>query len=320
MPDPHAPPRVSAIIPCYKGERYVADAVDSVLAQTEPRVEAILIDDGSPDASVAVLEPFLSDPRVRLLRHDQNRGIAAARNTGLRASSAEFVGFLDQDDLWLPDKVERQLAVFDEGPSDLGLVFSPVDTQDLDGRAVRVIDVACVPSDFNEMTCVDALRSLYKANFIITASVLLRRECFEVLGLLDEAIVGGADDYEFWLRLGTRFSMRHHDVVAAVRRVHGDNFSANTERLVTDTLDFAVRIGRENAALADLVEPKLAWLYTRLGSYHRNLGSYSKARAAYQESLGHAFSVRTVMLQAATLLGPLGGWIFQMRRERLTDR
>ncbi len=318
MPDPHEPPRVSAIIPCYKGERYILDAVESVLAQTTPRVEVIVVDDASPDASVALLEPLLSDPRVRLLRHDENRGIAAARNTGLRASSAEFVGFLDQDDLWLPDKVERQLAVFDGGPPDLGLVFSPVDTQDLDGRESRIIEVAPVPQGFNGMARADALRSIYRANFVVTASVLLRRDCFEALGPLDETIVGGADDYEFWLRLGTSYSMRYLDHAAAVRRVHGDNYSANTERLVADALVFAARIGRDNAELADLVEPKLAWLHSRLGSYHRNQGDYSRARAAYRESLGHSFRARTVLLLAASWFGPLAGWAFRRRRERLT--
>ncbi len=105
MPGPRETPRVSAVIPCYNGERYVVDAVESVFAQTEPRVEVIVVDDCSSDSSVALLEPLLSDPRLRILRHSGNRGIAAARNTGIRASSAEFVGLLDQDDLWLPDKI-----------------------------------------------------------------------------------------------------------------------------------------------------------------------------------------------------------------------
>jgi len=318
MPDPQEQPRVSAIIPCYKGEAYVVDAVESVLAQTAPRVEAIVVDDASPDASVALLEPLLSDPRVRLLRHDTNRGIAAARNTGLRASSAEFVGFLDQDDLWLPDKVERQLAVFDDGPDDLGFVFSPVETRDLEGREVRIIEIAPVPLNLNGMARADALRSLYRANFVVTASVLLRRECFEILGLLDETIVGGADDYEFWLRLGTRYSIRYLDRATAVRRVHGDNYSADTERLLADTLVFAERIGRDNAELVDLVEPKLAWLHARLGSYRRNEGDYSRAREAYRESLDHAFRARTALLLAASWFGPLAAWAFRRRRERLT--
>ncbi|MCD4689923.1 glycosyltransferase [bacterium] len=117
MPDSDKTPRVSVIIPCYGGERFVVAAVESVLAQTEPRVEVIVVDDHSPDGSRAVLEPLLSNPRVRLLTHNENRGIAAARNTGLRTSDAEFIGFLDQDDLWLPGKIELPLGVFADGPA-----------------------------------------------------------------------------------------------------------------------------------------------------------------------------------------------------------
>ena len=217
MSEPTGPPRVSAIIPCYNGERCVADAVESVLAQTEPRVEAIVVDDASPDASARVLEPLLANPRVRLLRHEENRGIAAARNTGIRASRAEFIGFLDQDDLWLPDKTERQLAVFDSHGSDIGLVLSPVDTQDMDGTPLRVLQSMRPPERLAEMSRTDALRALYRGNFVTTASVLVRRSCFDELGLLDEAVRGGSDDYEFWLRLATRYRLMTTDGTTAVR-------------------------------------------------------------------------------------------------------
>jgi glycosyltransferase involved in cell wall biosynthesis len=320
MADSHTVPKVSAIIPFYKGERFVADAVRSVLAQTEPSVEAIVIDDGSPDSASDALGPLLADPRVRLLTHERNRGIAAARNTGLRASDAEFVGFLDQDDLWLPEKTERQLAVFDGSPADIGLVFSPVETRDAEGHALRTLDSVGVPQGLNEMSRTDALRSLYRGSFVVTASVLLKRECFEVLGVLDEGIHGGADDYEFWLRLGTRYRMRYLDTVTAVRRMHGGNFSADLERLVADTLVFAERVGRSDPELEDLVDSKLAWLHARLGSYYRNEGLFAKARASYRASLERSFSARTALLLAAASLGPLGGWFFRVRRGRLTGR
>lgn len=315
MPDT---PRVSAIIPCFNGERYIADAVRSVLAQTEPSVEAIVIDDASPDGSVDALASLLEDPRVRLIRHDENRGIAAARNTGIRASSAEFIGLLDQDDLWLPEKTAKQLAVFDRSPDDLGLVFSAVQTRVMDSGDPDVMPAVQPPVHLNEMERRDALRALYRANFIETASVLVRRRCFDELGLLDETITSGSDDYEFWLRLAARYAIHRSVDVTSVRRLHSANVSANRVRLITGARGFIERVGREHEELADLVEPKLAWLESRLGSSHRNEGRYADARTSYRASLGHDFSWRTVFLLAATCLGPVGAWLFNARRRRLT--
>jgi len=318
MPGPHETPRVSAIIPCYNGERFVADAVRSVLAQTESRVEAIVVDDCSSDSSVEVLESLLSDPRLRILRHSGNRGIAAARNTGIRASSAEFIGLLDQDDLWLPGKIERQLQAFSDGPPDLGLVFSPVETRDAEGRPLRVIEGVRPPDHLGEMSRTDALRALYRANFITTASALVRRECFVELGLFDEKIRGGADDFEFWLRLATRYRMHQLSVPVAVRRVHGGNYSADAPRMYGESMGYVERFGREREELADLVEPKLAWMHARLGSHYRNDGRYAHARASYRASLGHAFTWRTLFLLVMAALGPLGSRVFRARREWMT--
>ncbi len=317
MPGPHETPRVSVIIPCYNGERFVVDAVESVLAQTEPRVEAIVVDDCSSDSSVELLEPLLSDSRLRILRHSGNRGIAAARNTGIRASEAEFVGLLDQDDLWLPEKIALQLAAFDDGPSDLGLVFSPVETRALGGGAPGVMQGVQPPERLNEMSVTATLRALYEANFITTASVLLRRSCFDELGMLNEAIRGGSDDYEFWLRLAARYPIRSVGRVTAVRRLHDSNVSSDRQRIIGGTLGFIEQFGSDHEELADLVEPKLAWLHARLGGSYRNDGRYSEAQAAYRESLGHAFSWRTVLLLAMTGLGPLGGLLFGARRKRV---
>ncbi len=318
MPGPHETPRVSAIIPCYNGERYVVDAVESVLAQTESRVEAIVVDDCSSDRSVARLEPLLSDPRLRILRHSGNRGIAAARNTGIRASDAEFVGLLDQDDLWLPEKTARQLAAFDEGPSDLGLVFSPVETRDAAGRPIKIIKGIQPPENLAEMPRTDALRALYRGNFIQTASTLIRRSCLAEIGLFDESIRGGADDFELWLRLAVRYRMHRLNETVALRRIHDENYSADASRMYGESLAYVERFGHEHEELADLVQPKLAWMHARLGSHYRNNGEYSRARASYRRSLGHAFAWRTAFLLAMAGLGPLGGMLFRARRARMT--
>lgn len=115
-------PLVSAVIAVYNGEPTIGAAIDSVLAQTWSRLECIVIDDGSSDGTRAAVERRGSDSRLRYV-HQENRGVAAARNAGLATSQGELIAFLDADDVWLPAKLATQLRRFRERP-ELALVFS----------------------------------------------------------------------------------------------------------------------------------------------------------------------------------------------------
>ncbi len=114
-------PRVSVLLPVYNGERFLRETLDSAFAQTMPDLEVIAVDDGSSDGSVALLEAY-EDPRLRVLRQS-NLGAPTALNTALDAARGEYIGFLDQDDLWNEQKLERHLEVMDENPK-LDLTFS----------------------------------------------------------------------------------------------------------------------------------------------------------------------------------------------------
>ena len=113
--------RVSVIIPTYNYGRFLAEAIASVQRQTVQDLEIIVVDDGSTDETPAVLSA-IREPRLRSLRI-ANGGISAARNTGLELATGEYLAFLDADDRWVPDKLERQLALMESEPG-LGLVFS----------------------------------------------------------------------------------------------------------------------------------------------------------------------------------------------------
>ncbi len=111
-------PLVSIILPVYNRAQTLARCVESVRAQTFADWELVAVDDGSSDASAAALEAF-ADPRIRVLRHERNRGPGAARNTALRAARGEFVALIDSDDEWLPRKLEMQMAMLQAGECDL---------------------------------------------------------------------------------------------------------------------------------------------------------------------------------------------------------
>jgi len=123
-------PRVSVVIPCYNGKRFISDAIESVLRQTWEDFELVIVDDGSVDTSVDIIKRYLRDDRVRLIQHDSNRGIAAARNTGIQNATGDYIGFLDQDDLWREDKLAVQLGRSEYKIGDrVDVVFSDVNIE-----------------------------------------------------------------------------------------------------------------------------------------------------------------------------------------------
>ncbi len=126
---------VSVVMPIYNVEKFVADAIDSVLAQTYPHLELILVNDCSPDNSLAICEAY-TDERIRIVNHSENRGLAGARNTGIRHACGEYVAFLDSDDTWHPNKLEEHVTHL-ERDLELGLSFSRSAFIDEDGQATK---------------------------------------------------------------------------------------------------------------------------------------------------------------------------------------
>jgi glycosyltransferase involved in cell wall biosynthesis len=115
-------PKVSVIMPVYNVEQFVADAVGSVLRQSFRDFELLIIDDMSPDGSIAICEGF-DDPRIRIIHHRENRGLAGARNTGIRHARGELLAFIDSDDMWREDKLEKHVAHLRARPQ-VGVSFS----------------------------------------------------------------------------------------------------------------------------------------------------------------------------------------------------
>ncbi len=113
--------KVSVIIPAYKVEKYIADTIQSVLEQTYKNFELLIVDDGSPDKSVEIGQQFV-DPRIKIIRQN-NRGVSAARNTGVSHAQGEYLAFLDGDDLWLPEKLEKHVEHLESSPT-VGVSFS----------------------------------------------------------------------------------------------------------------------------------------------------------------------------------------------------
>jgi glycosyltransferase involved in cell wall biosynthesis len=184
-------PKVSIIIITYNQSRLLSVAIDSVLAQTYPTIEVIVVDDGSSDDTPEVMLQY--GERVRYIRQE-NRGVSAARNTGFRASTGEYINFLDSDDFFLPTKIERQMQVFNVRP-DAGLVHCGFYQVDEDGN--RLNKVTSFPSDH-------ILRELAVDCFLVVHAPLVRREWFDRVGVFEEHLPWQGqycEDWELWLRM-----------------------------------------------------------------------------------------------------------------------
>ena len=214
-------PTVSVIIPAYNAEHFIADTIQSALDQTYRDHEIIVVDDGSRDGTVARAAAF--GERVRL-HQQRNGGVARARNTGVSLARGEWIAFLDADDLWLPSKLERQLA-----SSTAPMTFT--DRYNFGDRG----DLPEVQSRCQPMIGGDIFELLLGGNFITTTSVLIRREIFERYGGFDVTF-NGTEDWDLWLRVA-----EHHEIGFCPEpltryRLHGGGISRNFARMNRERL------------------------------------------------------------------------------------
>ncbi|MGM0383254.1 MAG: glycosyltransferase family 2 protein, partial [Thermodesulfobacteriota bacterium] len=178
----------SVVIPVYNCGEYIVDAINSALAQTIPPRDIIVIDDGSIDDTAQRLRSFEDDKRVVCLRQN-NKGVSSARNKAIEYSSSDLIAFLDADDRWHPQKMEKQLPLF---AGNVGLVYSLRQCFDDDGF-VDSIDKFHLRSD-------NVAELLLEMNFICTSSAVVLRKSILDVGLFKENLSQG-EDRDLWLRI-----------------------------------------------------------------------------------------------------------------------
>lgn len=190
---------VSVVLPCHNRAGSLSSAVESVLNQTYKDFELIVVDDGSTDATTEVLLKF-RDERLRVIRLEHQRGACAARNAGIRSSTAPFIAFQDSDDEWLPNKLERQVAVANEMGEEYGVVYTTF-------WLIQGDKCEQVPRRKLDEKEGHVLRPLLRGNFVSTQTIFVRRSCLDVCGLFDESLPR-LQDWELCLRLAERYQFK----------------------------------------------------------------------------------------------------------------
>lgn len=218
-------PLVSAIIPAFNAEGYISEAIESVLSQTYPSLECIVVDDGSTDNTAREIGRFEQDV---VLIQQANSGVSAARNAGARSAGGEFLAFLDADDRWLAGKIERQMACFERDP---GLAFSygGYEVVDDDLQALEVVPA---------LPAAEALRNaiaLEPPGINLSQTGLIRRRAFESIGGFDEDLSTSAD-LDLVCRVCLRFSSCPVPEPVAQYRRRAEQMSTNVDLMKRDML------------------------------------------------------------------------------------
>jgi glycosyltransferase involved in cell wall biosynthesis len=259
---------VSVVIPTYNRARYVVEAVRSVLDQTDPGFELIVVDDGSTDDTEAALGPFAG--KLRYVRQE-NRGMAAARNRGIREARGELVGLLDSDDRWEPRFLETVRSALDAHP-DVGAAFVAEREMDESGRVFPRVHGKRSPGAFftpEGMIGVDTRVGSGRPP-------VARRALFATLGLYDEELCG-AWDCELWIRWSFHTRMMIVPEPLVVRRKHPGNFSGDRAKDALAWLEILRRVERDHPGFV-VAHPR-TWRRA-MGKNHLRLGRELLARSA----------------------------------------
>lgn len=210
-------PAICVIIPCHNGELFLAEAIESVLAQTIPASEIIVVDDGSTDSTQTIAKRYA---QVRYFYQPQ-QGVSAARNLGLKMSQAEYIVFLDHDDRLLPHAFELAIEAFRRYP-DCGFVFGTCRNIDADGKLIPTSNRSRLEQPYEQ----PIYPNLLKGNSAHPpARHLFHRSVFETVGGFDTSLVV-AEDYDMYLRVAAAFTGYCHNQVMVEYRDH--NISAST--------------------------------------------------------------------------------------------
>ncbi len=299
-------PAVSVVIPAYNAGRYLAQAVRSVQEQQVQAAEIIVIDDGSVDDTAAVVRGMGNTVHGI---YQANAGVSAARNAGIAAARGEFIAFLDADDEWLPEKVARQMQVFEVYP-DVALVAC--DRTDVDARGAvlspSLFENKGLREQFAQLSGAplpQALAQIVRINFIPTSSVVVRKSALDDVGLFDQGIRYG-EDLELWARIAARYPIVCLPDVLIRYRLHDSNATQATAKLLKDIVVVMEKIRSWGSATlvaqgvdADAMVALALW---ELGYWHFQYGTPRDGYTHFLRSFREKPSARSLAYAAASLM------------------
>ncbi|HPP30377.1 MAG TPA: glycosyltransferase [bacterium] len=263
-----ANPTVSIILPTYNRAHTFEHAVKSLLRQTYQDFEIIIVDDGSSDNTESLIKEMMRiDKRIRYLKHDRNRGAAAAKNTGIKHASGRYIAFQDSDDEWISDKLEKQIITFKNAPEDVGVVYTGF---------WRIFPTRKVYTPYKSVRKKegDIYYELLNHNFVGMPTVLIKRECFEKVGLFDE-LLPPLEDWELFLRISKYFSFSLIDEPLVIEYESSDSISKVKSAKITALRRMIEKHQQDFIRYSK----KISKFYFQIGDYLCRYGESKEARS-----------------------------------------
>lgn len=269
--------KVDILIPAFNASHFLRDTLESVLAQTEPDWRILLVDDGSTDGTRAWVERFQRENEARLLGrltyiYQENRGLPAARNAGIRAGKSPLLALLDADDLWAPTRLEDSLRSL-EGVPDVGLSYGGVSRF----REVGTILDTYTVSDPGRNREQVAERLYTRAVSFPCPTVTFRRSCVKAVGMFDETM-RATEDRDLWLRIAQRYGVVFVPKVLGLYRLSAASMSADLPRMLRSQLIFIEKHAGEPGCGARAQRKALAGAFVEQAIAYAARGEKEAAR------------------------------------------
>ena len=247
-------PTISVIIPVYNGEKTIKQTIESVLNQTFRDFELLIINDGSQDATLEIIQA-INDERIQVFSY-QNSGVSASRNRALTKAKGEFISFIDADDLWTPNKLELQLKALQDNPQ-AAVAYSWSDWIDESGQFLRSGGHITVNGK--------AYEKLLLRDFIESGSnPLIRKQALDEVGCFEQSVTP-AEDWDMWLRLAARYEFVTVEVPQILYRISPNSASFNIVKMEAGSLKVIERVfAQAPESLQDLKRETLASRYNYL--------------------------------------------------------
>lgn len=279
--------KVSVIIPSYNSGHYLKEALDSALAQTFMDYEVVVVNDGSTDSTEAVIRDYEQryPEKIRYI-YQNNKGLAAARNTAIQHVTGEYLALLDADDRWLPERLAETVAAMDADQK-LGIVHANITRFASNGN---ILDTP--QRDTRYLTGMIFEHIFLRRAHLSCPTVLIRRRCIDKVGLFDENLSYlGCEDRELWLRIAQRYAVHYIDKVLALYRISPTSMSHNQENMLKGRLYVVDKFCPPDAmtpAQRRLRRQALAQIYRDRGDEFLLSNRYAEARKGYAQAIRQA--------------------------------
>ena len=279
-------PLVSAIILCYNQARFVIECLEGVKAQQYPNLELIVNDDGSRDDSAAVIQAWLAGSGIpyRFLRNGTNQGLCRSLNNAILQSRGKYIAGVAADDVWLPGKLLRHVERLEKLAPEVGLIYTDALQMDEVGKSLAKNFIETY-RHFEARPEGNIHRVLWQGNFIPAMTTLIKRECYDKVGLFDESLY--YEDWDMWLRISRCFSFAYLDEVSAKYRIVSTSMMQSQGNRMIDA-GCQVCFKHLSGGEMDRETRKLA---ARL-FYDYAIASYERGTANYKKQLLQAFRFR----------------------------